>query len=230
MAKGVYNHGNINQLLRFKPFLANEVHTNTLGSPENERLLNLLKPKHWFSAHLHVKFSCIYRHEKSSEQEEEKTTKFLSLDKCLPRRKFLQIIDIGDNNSDKEKTLSLDPEWMCILKKTDRLLSVDSYNQAPISFKENITITEKDIEDMKEDFQNCFEIPSNFKHTAPPYVQNSDETPPTQDIYLNEQTTLLCEMLNIRDPIRVLLEKRGKSSLINDSTTQLYNNLLDDSD
>ena len=37
-------------------------------------------------------------------------------------------------------------------------------------------------------------------------------------------------MLGIRDPIRVLLEKKGQSSLISQTTTDLYNNLLDESD
>lgn len=226
--QGVYNHGNIDQLLRFKPFLADEIRENTLGSPEGERILKLLKPKYWFSAHLHVKFSCVYKHDDENGQ----TTKFLSLDKCLPRRKFLQIIDIGnESNNLQDKSLSLDPEWLSILKKTDKLLSVVSYNQAPIPITENIEITSQDLEEIKEDFQSCFEIPDNFKQTAPVYNENeSDEQEPCQDFYLNEQTTLLCEMLNIRDPLRVLLEKKGKSSIINESTTQLYNNLLDDSD
>jgi hypothetical protein len=121
---------------------------------------------------------------------------------------------------------------MCILKKTDNLLSVNSYNQAPISAKENVNVDENDLSEIKEDFQDCFEIPSNFKQTAPPHnddqARNSSEK--IKDIYLNEQTTLFCEMLSIRDPIRVLLEKKGQSSLITDSTTQMYNDLLDENE
>ena len=121
---------------------------------------------------------------------------------------------------------------MCILKKTDNLLSVNSYNQAPISAKENVSVDENDLSEIKEDFQDCFEIPSNFKQTAPPHnedqAKNSSEK--IKDIYLNEQTTLFCEMLNIRDPIRVLLEKKGQSSMITDSTTQMYNDLLDENE
>ncbi|CAF0793506.1 unnamed protein product [Brachionus calyciflorus] len=227
---GIYHHGNIDELLRFKPYFASEIESNTLGSPENEKLLKLLKPKYWFSAHLHVKFSCIFKHEKISESVESKTTKFLSLDKCLPRRKFLQVIDIGNETDPEKKCLSLDPEWLCILKKTDHLLSVESYNKAPIDKSENLTITDKDLDEIKEDFQDCFEIPPNFKQTAPPHRENSNEQVESKDIYLNEQTTLICEMLNIRDPIRVILEKKGKTSIITESTTQLYNDLLDEDD
>ena len=144
----------------------------------------------------------------------------------------MQVIEFNDVPQSLEKSLSLDPEWMCILKKTDSLLSVNSYNQAPISAKENVSVNENDLSEIKEDFQECFEIPPNFKQTAPPHnvdqAKNSSEN--IKDIYLNEQTTLFCEMLNIRDPIRVLLEKKGQSSLITESTTQMYNNLLDESE
>ncbi len=37
-------------------------------------------------------------------------------------------------------------------------------------------------------------------------------------------------MLTLRDPVRMVLEKRGKSSLISESNTELYNNLLDEDD
>jgi lariat debranching enzyme len=86
---GVYNHGDCSELLRFKPFLADEIRTNTLGSPENERLLKTLKPKYWFSAHLHVKFACVYKHDST----EGATTKFLSLDKWYKKQ-----FDLNLNN------------------------------------------------------------------------------------------------------------------------------------
>lgn len=77
----VYNHGDCTELLKYKPFFAEEINANTLGSPKNEYLLKLLKPAYWFSAHLHVKFACVYKHS-SHDPSSQATTKFLSLDKC----------------------------------------------------------------------------------------------------------------------------------------------------
>jgi len=92
--QNIYKDTNCDQLIRFKPFLAEEIQKNTLGSPESEKLLKLLKPTYWFSAHLHVKFAAMYKHESITKASDSKITKFLSLDKCLPKRRFLQVIDI----------------------------------------------------------------------------------------------------------------------------------------
>ena len=71
-----------------------------MGSPPNKDLLLKLKPNYWFSAHLHVRYPAIVDHGKSVEKNvlepgdgiaTTDVTKFLSLDKCLPRRQFLQV-------------------------------------------------------------------------------------------------------------------------------------------
>ena len=41
---GVYNYGDKETLLRKKKFFRSSVENNTLGSPPNAKLLNVLKP------------------------------------------------------------------------------------------------------------------------------------------------------------------------------------------
>lgn len=102
---GIYHHGNKAQLLRKKPYFAEEVsvlndmqwyvwmtewqiENETLGSPAAMELLRHMKPDFWFSAHLHVKFAAVYRHDDDTTG---RITKFLALDKCLPGRRYLQV-------------------------------------------------------------------------------------------------------------------------------------------
>lgn len=74
-------------------------------------LLKTIKPRYWFSAHLHVKFEAEYNHtvkvvnpdeifleDDNFEEDESKInaqiTHFLALDKILPNREFYQVFII----------------------------------------------------------------------------------------------------------------------------------------
>lgn len=82
----VTDWGDKEELLRRKPHFRQEVQNRCLGSPVATQLLESLQPVYHFAAHLHVKFPALVQHSSG------KTTRFLALDKCLPRRDYLQVI------------------------------------------------------------------------------------------------------------------------------------------
>ena len=160
-------HGDAASLARTKKHLAAEVADGSLGSPPGEALLRALRPRYWFSAHLHVKFAALVRHgrkggqggaeeeggEGASGEEGEETTRFLALDKCVPGRQFLQVLDVpvpaaaaaegGEGEEGKEgggggeaaegareARLRFDPHWLAVVAKS--YAASESRRRAPV--------------------------------------------------------------------------------------------------
>lgn len=140
--RGITEYGDKFNLLKRKPFLRSllniinlllsisvgpnkniififreDIETNQLGSVPAQQLLHKLKPDYWFAAHLHCQFAALVKHN------DEVETKYLALDKCLPKRRHLQILDLP-SQCDGDKTLRYDAEWFAILKSTNHLLTV----------------------------------------------------------------------------------------------------------
>ncbi|KAK9809956.1 hypothetical protein WJX72_002497 [[Myrmecia] bisecta] len=167
--RGIAHYGFKDQLFRKKPFLRDEVESNTLGSPPAEQLLKALRPAYWFSAHLHVKYAALYPHDTPSTAQQRQHsagaasasqangsealgvqhsksgfTSFLALDKCLPNRAFLQVVEFPDADGPLE--FAYDEEWLGILRTTHSLTSL-TRRQAPLpgmgGWREGATAADK---------------------------------------------------------------------------------------
>ncbi|CEM13966.1 unnamed protein product [Vitrella brassicaformis CCMP3155] len=97
---GVVDYGDRQGLIQKKPFFKDDLDRNQLGNTPAMLLLRQMKPRFWFSAHLHVKFASIIPHHQppngNNPNQRHQATRFLALDKVHERRPgaFLQILDI----------------------------------------------------------------------------------------------------------------------------------------
>ncbi|XP_034483001.1 lariat debranching enzyme [Drosophila innubila] len=246
--RGIQEYGNKAQLLRFKPHFAEDIGSGQLGSRPLEELLKVVQPTYWFAAHLHCKFAALVQHKKnarrneyadedsaSSDSELEEhdngdslethtpaVTKFLALDKCLPKRRFLQVLDMPTREEETTQLkLEYDLEWLTILYTTNHLISVKDYNyylpgKKAGSMEErcNFTPTTEELSHISNKFSNL-EVPLNFCRTAstfdPVEQQNFKhlyvEQPKAQ---LNPQCTEFCALLGIDDPLCLAMLANGK--------------------
>lgn len=101
---------------------------------------------------------------------------------------------------------------MCILSKTDHLLSVQrTKTYLPSISDQSFRPTAEDYAKLRDDFSDLFDIPENFTITAPVYQPNNPQAIPIDVEQLrktNPQTELLCLMLGLRNPIDVILNRR----------------------
>ncbi|XP_024536303.1 lariat debranching enzyme isoform X2 [Selaginella moellendorffii] len=181
--QGIAQCGDLQGLLRYKPFLQQEIADNVLGSVPARNVLLNLKPSYWFSAHLHAKFAAIVKHG------DEKTTKFLALDKCLPGRPFLQVFDFPTADGTLEVTY--DKEWLGITRAyhscfpLERVVRTRACSDIKIhrDWVENLSLT-KSL------------IPSSFQQTAPIYDPHRKLTGPTGHAQ-NPQTEYFLDLLQL---------------------------------
>ena len=148
--------GDTRDLLRKKPFFKEDIERGELGNPAHDKLIDILKPSYWFSAHMHVKHAavmgneeeCQHHHDAAAEEHfipHDGKTRFLALDKIIPGRDFMQILDFpvrseylasetsesGSSSENVENseipklglvnsrfTLDYDVEWLSIIKST----------------------------------------------------------------------------------------------------------------
>ncbi|KAK0202836.1 hypothetical protein DFS33DRAFT_935313 [Desarmillaria ectypa] len=104
--QGITEHGDLAVLLRDKPALKSEIIDKIFGPPLMDPL-KMLQPKWWFAAHMHTYFKTTVKHDDS-------VTNFTALNKCLPRRKCIEVIDVPATSGTTK--LTFDPEWLAITR------------------------------------------------------------------------------------------------------------------
>eukprot|EP01127_Copromyxa_protea_P023902 TRINITY_DN9183_c0_g1_i1.p1 TRINITY_DN9183_c0_g1~~TRINITY_DN9183_c0_g1_i1.p1 ORF type:complete len:634 (-),score=150.53 TRINITY_DN9183_c0_g1_i1:91-1776(-) len=223
--RGVEQHGDVNWLISKKTHFEREISQNNLGNPAHEKLLNFHKPDFWFSAHLHVKFPALVEHEDG------KVTKFLSLDKCLPRRNFLQVIDIPIP-TEAEKKLCYDVEWLAVLKSTAFLDSVKpGVARLPAtsgSERFEFVPTQEEKEEILKRFPDL-EIPQNFAKTVIPYHPDSGSTSTNATFLCDPQTLAFAAKLNLKSAyIEYFLQNPVKDASVSKDPAEI--NFDDDDD
>ncbi|CAL9149285.1 unnamed protein product [Musa hybrid cultivar] len=185
---GIYEYGNSKRLVQRKPHFEEEIRKRTLGSLPAAELLNQLKPHYWFSGHLHCNFAAVVQH-----REDGSITKFLALDKCLPGRKFLQIVDVNSDPGPYE--IQYDEEWLAITRKFNSIF--------PLSRKTaHLRPEQLDKQDYREWVRNKLITrgarPFDFVQTVSPFDPSRPITrSSTSGHCRNPQTESLLQLLEL---------------------------------
>lgn len=199
---GITDYGDVDQLLKLKPYFKEDIQKNTLGNPASLGLLFDIRPRYWLAAHLHCIFAALVPHQRGkNEMEEVPPTRFLSLDKPLPHRHFLQALEF-EVPDEAELKLSYDPIWLAILKLTDGFTCASkavTYMPSQHSDEQwDFRPSAKNIEEITLLLDGDFTIPENFRRTAPPHESDQDVNVP-ELYYRNPQSAEFCARLGIRD-------------------------------
>jgi lariat debranching enzyme len=121
---GITKYGDEAQLIRYKPFFADDIRHNALGNPKTMELMRALQPSRWFSAHLHCRFTAqVHHYDEAAETSNQSVggdntrahagyegfgegndddfahtvvgiTQFLALDKCAKGHNFIEFMDL----------------------------------------------------------------------------------------------------------------------------------------
>ncbi|KAJ7966310.1 Lariat debranching enzyme [Quillaja saponaria] len=185
---GITDYGNWSELVRRKSYFKKEIQDRTLGSKAAAELLEKLKPPYWFSAHLHCKFSALLQHGEGGP-----LTKFLALDKCLPGRDFLQIVEIESEAGPYE--LQYDEEWLAITRSFNSIFPLTT-TRANFG---SVNLNKEDCcQWVRSRLQEKGAKPSEFVRTVPCYDPSQSRTNDSFSGYpRNPQTEYLLQLLGL---------------------------------
>lgn len=148
-----------------------------------------------------------------------KVVRFLALDKCLPGRKFLQLLEIPritDSAAPAKAKLEYDPEWLAITRvfashiilgnKNGRApddLGEDHYR--PLIDKEQAWVEENIVKKRK------LEVPENFVLTAPIFEVGMPEIVDDGPLeYNNPQMQEFCDLVGIENKFFSTQEEKAE--------------------
>ncbi|KAM9601040.1 lariat debranching enzyme isoform 2-T2 [Trichechus inunguis] len=139
-----------------------------------------------------------------------KATRFLALDKCLPHRDFLQVIEIEHDPSAPDY-LEYDIEWLTILRATNDLINVTGrlWNMPEnngLYTRWDYSATEESMKGVLEKLNHDLKVPCNFSVTAACYDPSKPQNQMQLLHRISPQTTEFCAQLGITD-INVRLQK-----------------------
>jgi lariat debranching enzyme len=148
-----------------------------------------------------------------------RTTRFLALDKCMPKRSFLQLLEVEPHTSEalqRPLRLEYDKEWLAITRVfADNLQLGDPNAQVPSDQGDVYyrPLIEKEMAWVEDNVvaTGKMEIPEDFAQTAPIYN-------PEQGIHVSEQpqehtnlhTRAFCDLLQIPNHFEASEEERAQ--------------------
>ncbi|KAI4661171.1 uncharacterized protein J4E79_004982 [Alternaria viburni] len=148
-----------------------------------------------------------------------KTTNFLALDKCLPKRSFLQLLEIQPHTPaqlQRPLRLQYDKEWLAITRVfADHLTVGDPYAQVPTDKGDAVyrPLVEKEIAWIEENLVTADKmmIPEDFTATAPTYDPALGiHVQATPQEYSNPHTQSFCNLLQIPNVFHASDEERAQ--------------------
>ncbi|KIO31803.1 hypothetical protein M407DRAFT_67570, partial [Tulasnella calospora MUT 4182] len=127
-------------------------------------------------------------------------TKFLALDKCLPKKDYLEIIDFPAPLNNDPPKFTFDTEWLGIVRATNQYFSRTKRQQSLPADNVLRPLIEENIRWVKDnigDDKDIAEVQA-FSMTSPgPDPAFQDDRLPQPISYTNPQTVAFCEMLGI---------------------------------
>lgn len=114
--------------------------------------------------------------------------------------------------------IRLDPEWLCVLQKTNHLMHLGRVPYFGLgsgaSEGTSFQASDEDLAHVREVFGGDLTVPDNFRPTAPTLEQRDrHKVAASPPVVVNPQTTLLCSMLDLKDPNAIHLGTNHHNNL-----------------